>query len=275
MLSGLNLQIADAAVKSGFNTLDQVALLDLIWSVRRVAFTHAVKWPRVKRPPPHPIYPDRFRPSGEGDNTRKPHKRCRDEYNHRPRHHTQGTFVNPIDLDADGVKQETGFDVKRRKLHEGQVVRHTIKTPPSGRNVNPIHSSHLDGVVRSNVDKRSSTISVPSPPSLDVPAARESSHVPRLYPQPPLCDQSIEAQTSHGLRNVKVALRENGFAVEKCRDTMRRLFEMNADLWAGEVFDVLVQLKETMDVCTQGALNGVRYIEMVENDLRDSKHGIE
>lgn len=38
----MNLQIANAALRSGFNT-NAEALMDLIWAVRRVTFIHGVQ----------------------------------------------------------------------------------------------------------------------------------------------------------------------------------------------------------------------------------------
>ncbi|KAJ9610750.1 hypothetical protein H2200_005527 [Cladophialophora chaetospira] len=71
-LSGFELEVADAATKAGFNTLRHEALFDLIWAVKRVATRGPGSQLRNRPPPPKdPIYPDRYRPSGIGDNTNK------------------------------------------------------------------------------------------------------------------------------------------------------------------------------------------------------------
>ena len=71
-LSGLNLDVANAAARSGFDTINQAALHDLIWAVRCVALKQpAVSENRRPRPPSQPIYPGRYRPSGAGDNTKR------------------------------------------------------------------------------------------------------------------------------------------------------------------------------------------------------------
>ena len=65
--------VADAATKAGFNTFNHEALFDLIWAARRV--TTGTPLASNRPPPPrHPIYPDRYRPSGVGDNTKRKRK---------------------------------------------------------------------------------------------------------------------------------------------------------------------------------------------------------
>lgn len=67
-LTGFNLEVANAAANSGFNTWNHSALYNLIWAVKRVAFRHCRQ--DIKPPKPKdPFYPDRYRPSGLGDNT--------------------------------------------------------------------------------------------------------------------------------------------------------------------------------------------------------------
>lgn len=76
-LTGFELEVADAARKAGFNTFSQDALFELIWAVKRVALRRGgVHWNTVARGPRYqdPIYPDRYRPSGIGDNTKKRRK---------------------------------------------------------------------------------------------------------------------------------------------------------------------------------------------------------
>lgn len=69
-LTGLNLEIANAASSAGFDTWKHKALYDLIWAVKRVALRHS-HGPVNLPPPRNPYYPDRYRPSGLGDNTNK------------------------------------------------------------------------------------------------------------------------------------------------------------------------------------------------------------
>ncbi|KAK5106002.1 hypothetical protein LTS08_000118 [Lithohypha guttulata] len=69
-LTGMELEIADAAATAGFNTWQHIALYDLIWAVKRVAFQHCQTDSRPPKPK-DPLYPDRYRPSGLGDTTSK------------------------------------------------------------------------------------------------------------------------------------------------------------------------------------------------------------
>ena len=104
-LVGFELQIADIAHSSGFNTTNHEALFDLIWTVKRMALK-ATPGPRNRPPPPpHPIYPDRYRPSGVGDNTNKKRKRNDDvelKFNPVPSLMQKGgTREDPIKLESD------------------------------------------------------------------------------------------------------------------------------------------------------------------------------
>ena len=69
-LTGFNLEVAQAALSAGFNTWNHNALYKLIWAVKRVALRHC-HGPLDEPPPKDPYYPERYRPSGLGDNTNK------------------------------------------------------------------------------------------------------------------------------------------------------------------------------------------------------------
>ncbi|EXJ67695.1 uncharacterized protein A1O5_09041 [Cladophialophora psammophila CBS 110553] len=69
-LAGFELEVADAATEAGFNTFNHEALFDLIWAVKRLALQAGSCHFQRTRPPKDPIYPDRYRPSGIGDNER-------------------------------------------------------------------------------------------------------------------------------------------------------------------------------------------------------------
>lgn len=62
--------MAAAAAGAGFNTWNHDAVYNLIWEVKRVALRHC-HGPVNPPPPRNPYYPDRYRPSGLGDNTSK------------------------------------------------------------------------------------------------------------------------------------------------------------------------------------------------------------
>lgn len=135
-LTGFNLEVANAASKSGFNTWNHGALYDLIWAVKRVVFRHCRG--NSKAPvPKDPFYPDRYRPSGLGDNTNrkrsapmpdpllvtaikleappKPVKRAFKYKNKKTKALArQGTRIDPIDLVSD--EESRGGTAKKQKF---------------------------------------------------------------------------------------------------------------------------------------------------------------
>lgn len=140
-MNGLDLEIANAAFSSGFDTFNHAALFDLIWSVKRISKRNPQ--PGRKRPPAHPIYPDRYRPSGIGDNSKRKRKLPGDNklspfhpvvpLSRRPsRKHkkssrsykvsahfntTNGTQINPICLDSEDETESAEILAKKRKLN--------------------------------------------------------------------------------------------------------------------------------------------------------------
>ena len=120
-LDGFELEIANAAFRGGFNTMAHEALFNLIWSVKRTALRGISRAGQLlPRPPPHPVYPDRFRPSGVGDNTARKRKRIvSDPTNEtlnrltppkfnpvRSLNQKNGTKEEPIALDSDDDKAD-------------------------------------------------------------------------------------------------------------------------------------------------------------------------
>ncbi|KIX03427.1 uncharacterized protein Z518_06979 [Rhinocladiella mackenziei CBS 650.93] len=63
----LELQIADAATKSGFNTWNHETLCDLIWAVERIGLQAGVTPFSRMSIPRDPIYPDTCSPGGTGN----------------------------------------------------------------------------------------------------------------------------------------------------------------------------------------------------------------
>ncbi len=93
-MTGFELEIADVATKAGFDTFRHESLFNLIWAVKRLALRGGGSQVRNLPPPPRdPIYPDRYRPSGIGDNTRK--KRRNVTTQPQPNHNVELKF-HPI-----------------------------------------------------------------------------------------------------------------------------------------------------------------------------------
>ncbi|RMZ77281.1 hypothetical protein DV737_g4461, partial [Chaetothyriales sp. CBS 132003] len=74
-LHGLEFEIANAAFQAGFNTANHEALFNLIWALKRAGNRCFGSSGQSRLgPPKNSIYPDRYRPSGIGDNTMKKRK---------------------------------------------------------------------------------------------------------------------------------------------------------------------------------------------------------
>ncbi|ETN41082.1 uncharacterized protein HMPREF1541_03017 [Cyphellophora europaea CBS 101466] len=135
-LAGLECEIANAAFNAGFDTSDHEALFALIWVVKRVSLRTMPKdrfmRRRRRRPPqpPHPIYPDCYRPSGEGDDTKRKRVDVDDE---KPppfravkplmrRGSEKADPTNIIDSIDDVKPSAPANSSKRRKVGDGKAV---------------------------------------------------------------------------------------------------------------------------------------------------------
>ena len=138
-LVGFELQVANVAYNAGFNTTNHQALFDLIWAVKRTTLRPPPF--RLPPPPPHPVYPDRYRPSGVGDNTNKKRKRNVDAPNAVPNAHVVlqfnpvpplmrpgGSKEDPIKLEEDDKQDEVAVQGHRKR------VKRTANTAPASNN---------------------------------------------------------------------------------------------------------------------------------------------
>jgi hypothetical protein len=132
---GTEADICNAAYRAGFDTNNHPALFDLIWAVKKQVIGKLPQRLPIRPPPKpyHPIYPDRYRPSGIGDNTAPSKKRKRLVSNEVPKFHPvkplggkkkAGTKQNPINLDSDGEgdsiqePKAANSSAKRRKVSD-------------------------------------------------------------------------------------------------------------------------------------------------------------
>jgi hypothetical protein len=278
VLHGLNLEIADAAKRSGFNTANQVALMDLIWSVRRVAFRHAVKYPETPRPPKHPVYPDRYRPGDRNANAIRPKKRGRECENEDG---GIGTSNNPVNIDDDDIDPSGGRtganSSKRIKCMAGQIGRHKIELPHRSKLLNPVHPSKFQRL-SSNQQQRGRpaarpTIYVPSPRSLNSPAPRPSSVSPVFNTPRPLvtrhCDRTVVE-----LQRVGNTLRDNIDAVVECANVMKRVYDHDDRLCESIVYRELETVKGKFDSCLGDAEEGIKVVEKIISLLEDNKENV-
>lgn len=229
----MSLQIADAAAKSGFDTRNHVALLDLIWSVRRIAFSHGVGKPIGQRPPKHPIYPDRYRPSGSGDNTERPRKRLRE---------TDailcGTPSNPIDLEAEDVLNVSKPE-KRQKLEAAD--RRLRKVTSAPQTVNPTNFAMFEK--QNYLPHRLAALG-----SSKVLVQGELHRIPAF---------SQERDTFTQLRRVSRTLQENINATIECQRVMKNMYEADEQVRNASIFPTLLRLRDDMQESEKGAEKGL------------------
>ncbi len=276
VLHGLNLDVADTANRSGFNTRNQVALMDLIWAVRRIAFRHAVERPKIQRPPKHPLYPDRYRPGDRSDNTMKPRKREREHETQIP---SKGTCDNPIEVGNDDLEAGEGgtaanSSAKRLKVAVGQIGRHKEEMPTRPKVLNPVHPTRFQNSPdtrheRGRTNARTTTY-MPSPGSLNLPPPRPSSVAPifntagSIVPNP-------RDKTVGELRKVGNTLKDNIDAVLECSRVMKAMYERDDRLGNDIIYKELGRLKETFDSCLRDAEVGIHSIQKVVILLEDNK----
>jgi hypothetical protein len=300
-LSGLNLQVADAARNSGFDTRNHVALLDLIWSVRRVAFNHGVTKPSLPPPPKHPIYPDRYRPGAQGNSSKKSLKRAREA-----EAQAHGTSSNPIDLDVDNSENENQFLIptatKRQKTAIGLKARSVTTTAASGA-PNPVHPSRFPNSRLNTIKTEGKenippprTTYMPSPRSLNPPPPRDSPSARKLHPlalvpahsgrqrrlfcpRYPLQTFNQQQETFYELRRVSHTLSDNLDAVNNCQRVMKNLYDADSEIRHHDVFDLLLKLRDDMQDSENGILKALRDVDDViaflKSGGRDSAIGMD
>jgi hypothetical protein len=288
-LSALNFHIADAARKSGFDTRNHIALLDLIWSVRRIAFNHGVTKPRLHPPPKHPIYPDRYRPGAEGKQCKNTCKRARET-----EAQAQGTASNPIDLDANSSDhQESSLSragPKRQRTAFG-LTKHAIGP------LNPIYPSRFT-TSRLRPFKAEGKENVPTTSTRDMPSTRPLNHPqargnPLALPPRPLAlvpSTSIrppepfrprshvqvfnqEQQTFYELRRVSQTLADALDSTRKCQRVMKTLYDTDDQIRHPDVFDLLVELRNEMEDSEKGNVNALRDVDHIIAFLKSGARG--
>lgn len=256
ILHGLNLEIADAARRSGFNTRNHAALMDLIWSVRRITFRHGVERPTINRPPRHPIYPDRFRPGNGSDKTQTVGKRGR--VLEKPRMGS-GTHDDPIDVDDEEWETNGGGTAAKRPVKRLKVVAehfnpHRAELPLRPKILNPVY-------LWKTSTTSSKTTYPPSPRSRNLPSRAPSVRPivdePRALLAAPLDMTIVE------LQKVGNTLKDNVDAVVKCGKTMKALYDRDDRLGDEVIYKELEGLKNIFDNCFRDAKVGMTTVQKV------------
>lgn len=277
VLHGLNLEIANAANRSGFNTRNQVALMDLIWSVRRIAFRHAVERPKIQRPPKHPIYPDRYRPSDPSDNTNRLRKRAREP---EGRGTDTGTAPNPIDVDGDDMEGNGGgaaanSSAKRMKVTIRQICRHKVEPPTAPKILHPVYPAKLARFFNNHQDRGRTTACrttyMPSPRSLNPPPPRPSSVRPIFNHPRPLVVPKPRDMTVVELQRIGNILKDNMEAVVECGNVMKTMYNRDDRLGDDIVYQELEQLKGKFDGCVANAEVGIKTVQKIITLIENSK----
>lgn len=284
-LAGLNSQIADAARKSGFDTRNHVALLDLIWSVRRVAFTHGVTKPSLQPPPKHPTFPDRYRPGVQGINSGNSRKRTREaEAETQTQTEAHGTPSTPFNLEAESEdKSFIPAAPKRQRTTFGLIVNPTATKSASGP-PNPVHPSRFPNSHLKNVKARGKenipparTMYMPSPRSLNLPPPQESLYAPRLAslalvstntqpqlqlskPHYPTEAFSQQQESLYKLCRVSQRLSDNLGTISDCQRVMKALYDADDIMRHRDVFNLLLKLRDDLQDSENGTLKAQRGI---------------
>jgi len=279
VLHGLNLEIADAANRSGFNTRHQVALMDLIWSVRRIAFRHAVARPKIQRPPYHPVYPDRYRPGDASDNTSKARKRGREPEEDAT---GAGTVEHPINVDDDdlevsGVGTAANSSAKRLKVAAGRIGRHKVELPVRLKLLNPVHPTKFHNSSNNRQERGHNTqrtnIYTPSPRFMNLPPPRPSSVAPFINSPRPLLAKP-PGRSVIEMRKVGNILKDNIDAVMECCNMMKAMYSRDNRLGVDDVYKELEHLKESFDGCLSETRAGVKTVEKIIGFLEDDKEHV-
>jgi hypothetical protein len=279
VLHGLNLEIADAANKSGFNTRNQVALMDLIWAVRRIAFRHAVERPIIQRPPKNPIYPDRYRPGNASDNTNKTRKRGRGP---KRQVTSNGTSDDPIDIEGDELGRDgsgtaANSSAKRLKVPAGVLGNYKVELPTRPKSLNPVHPAKF----QTSFNKRqphgrpatTTTTYMPSARTLNLPPPRPPSTGPVSNSPQPLAARPRD-RTMVQLQKVGNTLQDNIDAVAECGNVMKAMYYKDDRLGDDIVYKELERLKAKFDGCLSDADVGIKTVEKIITLLEDNKEDL-
>ncbi|OCT47232.1 hypothetical protein CLCR_02262 [Cladophialophora carrionii] len=297
-LDGLELQVADAAAKAGFNTYNHEALFDLIWAVKRLALRAGASRLRSVPPPPKdPIYPDRYRPSGIGDNTKK---KRRPLTIHPPPNRAVELKFHPIKPlmrkrpleDADRGRADKVID-----LTAGSDIEDLIDlTNPSGNT-----SKRQKVAANKHTKPRPSTglgtfkglnaSSTPIPPAWDAQSksqrkrggrrAKAAQAIPRVpltaanaVPMVPKKPLTAEEEIAKQLLLAKTRLEEATTNMNNCQATMKALFDRHYAIFDNdETMMALQKLSNHMNKVYDGGKDGAGEIDKAMALLNIRKDG--
>jgi len=196
----------------------------------------------AQRPPPHPIYPDRFRPSGVGDNTKRKRKTHDAEavafLKYEP---TTGTQENPITLGSEDEEKKSGIQQPpKKRCRRGQGNKQAIGFIPPSVNLKP-GLSH-------NIEARDATV------SCDQPMSPLSSPV-RAF---------TEAQAlTRDLASVKGIMADAASKLRDCQEQMHVAFETYRKLRHDEIAELLWTMSDNLKKGRAGVQDGLKNVGVV------------
>ncbi|OQU99439.1 hypothetical protein CLAIMM_05071 isoform 2 [Cladophialophora immunda] len=285
-LTGFELQVADAATKAGFNTFNHEALFNLIWVVKRLALQAGTLHPRG-RLPKDPIYPDRYRPNGIGDNTKK---KSRAVTIQPPANHTVELKFHPI---QPLMRKRPLHDIKEENLIDLTLSSDSERDPTDLRDTPFKRQKVLNGSKNPNVggprvtypnslqerNEASTSIGIWSKPKSHSARKRENRRsrsaaaiavavVPKAPPAP-------EDQISKQLHLVKTKLDDVRQSMNTCQATMKALFDVHYEKFdSDKMMEALQKLSGFMNKVYDGGKEGAEEAEKAIALLGDNKDGI-
>lgn len=296
-LNGFNLEVATAAGNAGFNTYDHAGLFDLIWAVKRVALRASKNTNLDQRPPKDPVYPDRFRPSGLGDNT----KRKRSTQQIAPPATRAMALVPTIEV-RQGERRIFRYKNKKLSTRSNRVNAPTSFGYGSGTQEHPIellhddHDASLTAPKRQKLDnstapnnKQIANISYPrsvrehrqrssvnANPTIQhtEDASTDSMHVDgytyvrtsgRSSDAHDVHRDSIELQSvSDDLSKVKDVLAATAKDMIWCNKSMSNAFDNHRNILAGQgIHPILEKLCKDINGAKTSSIEGVEHLEDV------------
>ncbi|OAP56440.1 hypothetical protein AYL99_09619 [Fonsecaea erecta] len=289
-LYGFELQVADAASRAGFDTFNHEALFDLIWTVKRLAL-QAGAFNFGGRKPRDPLYPDRYRPSGIGDNTKR---RIRAWTIQPPANHTMELKFHPIKplmrkRPLHQIKEESQIDLSltsdnacdARDPHGVTSKRQKVVHGSKTLSVSGAHAGYSNALPDRNVPFTSiGTPSMPPSPSARprananqrgalatamVAAAATSPLVPTL-PLAPGDEISMQ------LLAVKTKLGDAGKDMNTCQAAMKALFDKYYHKFDDDkMMEALQKLSGFMNNIYDSGKEGSEEVEKIIASLVDKK----
>ena len=304
-LDGMELEIANAACKGGFNTTNHEGLLELIWAVKRVALRR-FRGSNLPQPPPpkHPIYPDRFRPSGVGDNTARKRKRIASDskdnlsrltppsFNPVPSLDQKGgTKEDPIALDSENEtvqpRAPAKLSAKRQKKLKANHANNRLTNVNKFANKYPPRNSGAAGQfnVRGAQTSGSNRLPLRKPNRLLNPVASRYSPIVRSeiarpdnsflsYARPSGAIASLrpEDKIITQLERVKAQLSDARNTMSYCQEDMKALFERHRDtLNNSDMMIILRSLANDMNKSWEGAKAGMTNVDGAIGWLNEDK----